>query len=62
MKLAIWQALLRDDSGQDLMEYVLVSAVVSLGAVAAMNSLAVAISSTLSMVTSDVNSLIPRRH
>ena len=62
MKLATLQALLREDSGQDMMEYALMAAMVSQGAVAAMDRFAAAISSAFSLVTSDVASVILPRH
>jgi pilus assembly protein Flp/PilA len=41
-------AFIRDESGQDLIEYALVAAIIALGATAAMTSLAGTISSTFS--------------
>jgi pilus assembly protein Flp/PilA len=55
MKLYLLERLLRDESGQDLIEYALVAALIALGAVAAMNDLATGISSAFSSVTSSLN-------
>jgi len=46
----ILSGLLRDESGQDLIEYALVAALIALGATAAMNSLATSISTAFSTV------------
>ena len=40
MKLQVLRNLLRDESGQDLIEYALVAAIIGLAAVAAMGTLA----------------------
>jgi pilus assembly protein Flp/PilA len=45
-------ALIREESGQDLIEYALVVAVIALGAAATMNSLATSFSTALSKVGS----------
>ncbi len=42
--------LLRDDSGQDLIEYALVAALIALGAVSAMTGLATTIGTELGVV------------
>ncbi len=47
-----------DDSGQDLIEYALVAALIALGATAAMSSLATVISSTFSVVGSKLTSAV----
>ncbi len=54
----LFENLLRDESGQDLIEYALVAALIALGAIAAMNSLAAGISNAFSAVTSDLNSAV----
>ena len=54
MKLSILKHLLRDESGQDLIEYALVAALIALGAVAAMNTLATGISNAFASVTSSL--------
>jgi pilus assembly protein Flp/PilA len=42
--------LIKDESGQDLIEYALVAALIALGSVAAMNSLAGSVSTALGTV------------
>ncbi len=49
---------LNDESGQDLIEYALVAALVGLGAVAAMNNLATSIGSTFNGVGSTLTSSV----
>ena len=52
--------LLRDESGQDLIEYALVAALIALGAITAMKGLAGGISTAFSTVSSDLTaSLAP---
>lgn len=59
MKLIlILNNLLRDESGQDLIEYALVAALIALGAVAAMGSVASGINNAFSTVSSDLTSAI----
>ena len=48
----ILSGLLRDESGQDLIEYALVAALIALGATTAMSSLATSISGAFSTVGS----------
>lgn len=50
--------LLCDESGQDLIEYALVAALIALGATTAMTGLATSISSALSGVGSKLNSAV----
>ena len=50
----ILSSLVSDESGQDLIEYALVAALIALGATAAMTSLAVSISTAFSTVGSQV--------
>ncbi|MGB8886000.1 MAG: Flp family type IVb pilin [Candidatus Korobacteraceae bacterium] len=50
--------LLRDESGQDLIEYALVAALIALGAVAAMNGVATGISNAFSAVNSNLTSAV----
>jgi pilus assembly protein Flp/PilA len=50
--------LLRDESGQDLIEYALVAALIALGSIVAMNGLATGISTAFSSVSSSVTSSI----
>jgi pilus assembly protein Flp/PilA len=58
MNLTTLTHLLRDESGQDLIEYALVAALIALGAIAAMNSVASGISTAFSAVSSDLSSAI----
>lgn len=48
----LFTKLLKDESGQDLVEYALIAAVIGLGAAAAMKSLATAVSSALTGIAS----------
>jgi pilus assembly protein Flp/PilA len=50
--------LLRDESGQDLIEYALVAAIIGLAAVAAMSTLASNISNAFSAVGSKLSSAV----
>jgi pilus assembly protein Flp/PilA len=50
--------LIDDESGQDLIEYALVAALIALGATAAMTSLATTISTAFSTVGSKLTSAI----
>jgi pilus assembly protein Flp/PilA len=50
--------LLRDESGQDLIEYALVAAVLALAAIAGMSSLASNISNAFSAVGSKLSSAV----
>ena len=50
--------LLRDESGQDLIEYALVAALIALGAIAAMNGVATGISNAFSAVANDLTSAV----
>jgi pilus assembly protein Flp/PilA len=58
MKLSTLMNLLRDESGQDLIEYALVAALIALGAIAAMNNVASGISNAFSAVSSDLTSAV----
>ena len=49
---------LHDESGQDLIEYALVAALVGLGAVASMNTLASAIGSAFSSIGTTLSSAV----
>jgi pilus assembly protein Flp/PilA len=48
----------RDESGQDLIEYALVAAIIALGATAAMTSLATSISTAFSKIGSSLTSAV----
>jgi pilus assembly protein Flp/PilA len=54
----ILSSFLSDESGQDLIEYALVAALIALGSVAAMNTLATTISTAFSTVGSKLTSSI----
>jgi pilus assembly protein Flp/PilA len=54
----IFSGLLSDESGQDLIEYALVAALIALGATAAMTSLATTISSAFTTVGSKLSGAI----
>jgi pilus assembly protein Flp/PilA len=58
MKLSTLMNLLRDESGQDLIEYALVAALIALGAIAAMNNVATGISNAFSAVSSNLTSAV----
>ena len=58
MKLSTLLNLLRDESGQDLIEYALVAALIALGAIAAMQSVASGINTAFSAVGSSLSSAI----
>ncbi len=51
-------ALLRDESGQDLIEYALVAGLIGLGAVVAMSGLATKIGSAFNSVGSQLSSAV----
>ena len=51
-------SVMRDESGQDLIEYALVAALIALGATAAMTTLAGSISTAFSSVGSKLNSAV----
>jgi pilus assembly protein Flp/PilA len=61
--MAQWNAILRalwnDESGQDLIEYALIAALIGLTTVAAMSSLATSIASAFNGVGSQLDSAIP---
>lgn len=54
----ILSGLLRDESGQDLIEYALVAAIIALGATAAMTSLATTIRTTFTSIGSSLTSAV----
>jgi pilus assembly protein Flp/PilA len=58
MNLRALRNLLQDESGQDLIEYALVAAVIGLAAVAAMSSLANNVSNAFSAVGSKLGSAV----
>jgi pilus assembly protein Flp/PilA len=54
----ILSSVLSDESGQDLIEYALVAALIALGATAAMNSLAGSISTAFSTVGTKLSTAV----
>jgi len=58
MKSRAWQDWLGDESGQDLIEYALVAAVLALAAIAGMSNLASNISNAFSAVGSKLSSAV----
>ena len=58
MKLSVAKKLLREESGQDLIEYALVAAMIGLAAVASMSTLASNISNAFSAVGSKLSSAV----
>jgi pilus assembly protein Flp/PilA len=58
MKLKSLGNLWRDESGQDLIEYALVAAIIALAAIAAMTTLATNISNAFSAVGSKLSSSV----
>jgi pilus assembly protein Flp/PilA len=50
--------LISDESGQDLIEYALVAALVGLGAVASMKSIASSINSAFNSISSNLNNAV----
>jgi pilus assembly protein Flp/PilA len=54
----ILSRFISDESGQDLIEYALVAALIALGATAAMNTLAGSISTAFSTVGSKLNTAV----
>jgi pilus assembly protein Flp/PilA len=55
---SILTSFMSDESGQDLIEYALVAAIIALGATTAMGSLAGAISGAFTKITTSLNSSV----
>ena len=55
---SILSRFLRDESGQDLIEYALVAAIIALGATTAMSSLASAISGAFTKIGTSLTSAV----
>jgi len=55
----LWNRFLRDESGQDLIEYALLAAVVGLGSVAGTQNLASAVANQFNSIQSAVSNSIP---
>ena len=53
-QVKLFKNLLHDESGQDLIEYALVAALIALGAVTAMKSLATGINTAFSSISSSL--------
>jgi pilus assembly protein Flp/PilA len=53
--IAIWKRLHRDESGQDLIEYALIAALIAVATVASMNGLATAIKGKLDAAAAALN-------
>jgi pilus assembly protein Flp/PilA len=62
MNVATVSSFLCEEAGQDLIEYALVAALISLGAVAAIQGFATSISTAFSEISSDVSSAVGTRH
>ena len=58
MLLATLKNLLRDESGQDLIEYALVAALIALGAIVAMKTVATGIGTAFNSVSSTLTSAV----
>src|SRR5664279_3936576 len=57
-QVKIFKNLLHDESGQDLIEYALVAALIALGAITAMRGLATGISTAFNTISSDLTSAV----
>jgi pilus assembly protein Flp/PilA len=57
-QVKIFKNLLHDESGQDLIEYALVAALIALGAITAMKGLAGGINTAFSTISSDLTSAV----
>ncbi len=58
MSIATLKNLLREESGQDLIEYALVAALIALGCISAMKGLATGLSTAFSTISSDLSSSV----
>ena len=58
MTVSTLQRLIHDESGQDLIEYALVAALIALGAITAMKGLATGLSTAFSTISSDLSSAV----
>jgi pilus assembly protein Flp/PilA len=56
MTIATLKNLLQDESGQDLIEYALVAALIALGAIVSMQGLASGLSTAFSKISSNLTS------
>jgi pilus assembly protein Flp/PilA len=53
-----WRRLLRDDAGQNMIEYALVAGLIALGAIVAIQGLAASLSTAFSKVSSDLSTSV----
>jgi len=51
-----WRRLLRDDAGQNMIEYALVAALIALAAIVAIQGVATSLSTAFSKISSELNS------
>jgi pilus assembly protein Flp/PilA len=58
LAFATWRALLHDETGQDLIEYALIGALIALGSVASTRALATTITVALEHVRTSLNQAI----
>jgi pilus assembly protein Flp/PilA len=56
MSIATLKKLVRDESGQDLIEYALVAALIALGTITAMQGVATGLSTAFSKISSNLTS------
>jgi pilus assembly protein Flp/PilA len=59
LKLYVKAQVLREDHGQDLIEYALVCALIALAATAGMNTVAIAINTAFGNIGTKLNTYIP---
>lgn len=60
MNVVTVKNVLRDESGQDLIEYALAAALITLGAIAATRGFATGVSTAFSTISSEFNSALHR--
>jgi pilus assembly protein Flp/PilA len=58
MNIATLKMLIHDESGQDLIEYALVAALIALGAITAMKKLSSSLGNAFSVISSDLSSSV----
>lgn len=58
MTIATLKNLLQDESGQDLIEYALVAALIALGAITAMGTVATGLKSAFNTISSDLTNAV----
>jgi len=57
--IKVWTRLIEDESGQDLIEYALVVALVSLAAITTLTSVATAITGVFTSIAGKLNAAVP---